>query len=240
MLTLENLIVQLHGNLVLKSLSCSLLPGRITAFIGKSGAGKTTLLKAMVGLVPKAQGSLIINGNPLTTLSARQRSEEVGYVFQDFNLFAHLTVVQNCIDPLLVHGVPLHQAQQRAQEILTQLGMQNFMHKYPAELSGGQQQRVAIARALCLNPRILLLDEPTASLDPENSAIIALLLKELAQRGIAIGIASHDMAFVRQILDRVYVLQEGAIIEAYDTKIATEIPQDSVLASFFGKPNKIV
>lgn len=214
MATINNLTVKLQNATVLKDISCSLLPGRITTFIGKSGAGKTTLLKSLVGLVPIAKGSIVINDKQISSLSNKQRSEEIGYVFQNFNLFAHLTVLQNCVDPLIVHGMPKNNAEQQALEILQQLEMQNFVDKYPSELSGGQQQRVAIARALCLKPRILLLDEPTASLDPLNTDILVTILKKLAAQGLTIGLSSQDMNFVKKAFDRVYYINSGQIVEA--------------------------
>lgn len=216
MVTVTNLIVKLGSEIILKSISCVLLPGRITTFIGKSGAGKTTLLKAFVGLAPITKGSITVNEKQIASLSSKQRSEEIGYVFQDFNLFAHLTVLENCIDPLIVHGMAHEQAEQRALEILQQLEMANHRDKYPAQLSGGQQQRVAIARALCLNPRVLLLDEPTASLDPANTDILVSILKKLASQGLTIGLSSQDMSFVRKIFDYVYYVQSGEIAESCD------------------------
>lgn len=213
MVTVNNLIVRLQGKDLLNSVSCTLVPGRITLFIGKSGAGKTTLLKSLVGLISKAEGVVIINDKQLTALSCKQRSEEIGYVFQDFNLFPHLSVLQNCIDPLVVHGVSYDQARKRAYEILEQLEMNSFIDNFPSQLSGGQQQRVVIARALCLNPRILLLDEPTASLDPLNTDILVRILKRLVQQGLTIGLSSQDMSFVRKVFDRVYYMQDGQIVE---------------------------
>lgn len=213
MVTVNKLVVTLQGQIVLKSISCLLSPGRITTFIGKSGAGKTTLLKSLVGLVPKTEGSIIINRKDITTLSPKQRSEEIGFVFQDFNLFPHLTALQNCVDPLIVHGMAYNQAEHTAREILQQLEMQDFIDKYPAELSGGQQQRIAIARALCLKPCVLLLDEPTASLDPYTTDLLVELLKSLAQQGLTMVLSSQDMLFVRKIFDRVYFMQTGNIVE---------------------------
>lgn len=200
MVIVKNLIVKLHHQTVLKSVSCELLSGRITAFVGRSGAGKTTLLKTLAGLVPIANGEITKLG-------------QVGYVFQDFNLFPHLTVLQNCVDPLLVQGMDLAQAQILGQKILTQLEMQAYMNQYPAQLSGGQQQRVAIARALCLKPQILLLDEPTASLDPVNTDILVDILKKLAAQGLVVALSSQDMNFVRKIFDCVYYMQAGEILE---------------------------
>jgi ABC-type polar amino acid transport system ATPase subunit len=200
----------------LKSVSCSLIPGRITTFIGKSGAGKTTLLKSLIGLIPVKKGSITVNGKQINTLSFQQKSETIGYVFQEFNLFPHLSALHNCIDPLIVHGIPYDQAKQRAYALLQQLEMHYFIDKYPSELSGGQQQRVAIARALCLEPRVLLLDEPTASLDPLNTDLLVTILKNLAAQGLIIGLSSQDMNFVRKIFDRVYYMQSGEIAEFCD------------------------
>lgn len=216
MVSINKIFVTLQDQIVLKSVSCSLPPGRITTFIGKSGAGKTTLLKSLAGLIPIEEGSILVDDKQITTLSSQQRAEAIGYVFQDFNLFPHFSVLQNCIDPLTIHGMPYDQAEQRAREILQQLEMQNFIDKYPSQLSGGQQQRIAIARALCLKPSILLLDEPTASLDPLNTDILVNILKKLAAQGLTIGLSSQDMGFVRKIFDRVYYIRSGEIVELCD------------------------
>ncbi len=216
MVSVNKLVVKIGNQILLNSVSCSLFPGRITTFIGKSGAGKTTLLKSLAGLIPLLEGSIMIDDTPITALSALQRSKALGYVFQDFNLFPHFSVMQNCIDPLTVHDVPYNQAQQTALEILEQLEMQTFANSYPSELSGGQQQRIAIARALCLQPRVLLLDEPTASLDPLNTDILVGILKNLALQGLTIGLSSQDMSFVRKVFDCVYYISSGEIVESCD------------------------
>lgn len=210
------LTVIINDQILLNNISCSLEPGRITGLIGKSGAGKTTLLKAFAGLITPHKGDVIINGKNIATLTANNRAQEIGYVFQNFNLFPHLTALENCIDPLIVHGFSYSQAQQKALSMLQQLEMSEYAHKYPQALSGGQQQRVALARALCLNPRILLLDEPTASLDPANTTILVKILKKLATQGFIIALSSQDMSFVRMVFDRVYYIQEGSIAEFCD------------------------
>ncbi|MGB8467727.1 MAG: ATP-binding cassette domain-containing protein [Candidatus Babeliales bacterium] len=230
MVIVKDLSVFMNEQSVLKSISCELPAGRITIFLGKSGAGKTTVLKTMVGLVPMSSGLVVIQGTPLAQLSTEQRAQAIGYVFQDFNLFAHMTVLQNCIDPLLVRGMSADEAQNRAIEVLTQLHMQTFSNKYPRELSGGQQQRVAIARALCLQPNVLLLDEPTASLDPANVAILADILKNLAVHGLAIALSSHDMNFVQMIFDRAYLIDAGVIVEVCEGK--EDIAQCPLIAQF--------
>lgn len=216
MITVTELTVRLQNRTILKSISCVLKPGHITTLIGKSGAGKTTLLKTIAGLVPFEQGSVTINDKQLVELSCHQRAQEIGYVFQQFNLFTHLTALENCLDPLIVHGVPLEVAQKRAQTILQQLDMHNHRNSYPASLSGGQQQRVAIARALCLQPKALLLDEPSASLDPLNTKILIALLKGIAAQGLTVVVSSQDMNFVAKLFDQIYFLQSGEIIERCD------------------------
>ncbi len=213
MVIVNNLTISIKNQKLLDNVSCSLTKGRITGFIGKSGAGKTTLLKSLIGLEPIKSGDVIINNKQLNKLSARQRSEEIGYVFQDYNLFPQLTVLENCIDPLLVLGKSYAQAEEIALNSLQDLEMNNYIQKYPFQLSGGQQQRVAIARALCLNPRVILLDEPTASLDPANTDILINILKKLSIDGLTVGLSSQDMNFVRKLFDRIYYVESGKIIE---------------------------
>lgn len=213
MVEIKNLTTQYDGQIILNVASCSFRSGFVAVLIGESGAGKTTLLKTLIGLMPIQEGQITINEKQLKSLSPKKRSELIGYVFQNFNLFNNLTVLGNCIDPLLVHGFSREQAKERALAQLAQLGMVDFINRYPCELSGGQQQRVAIARSLCLNPRVLLLDEPTASLDPKNSDILVDVLKQLASQGLAIILSSQDMQFVRKIFDEIYYIQQGNIAE---------------------------
>jgi ABC-type polar amino acid transport system ATPase subunit len=216
MVTVKNVNIQMQGQKIVDDISVTIAPGHITSFIGKSGAGKTTLLKAIAGLIPTTSGTIMVNDQQLLTLSSRQRAEKIGYVFQDFNLFPHLTVQENCIDPLRVHGTSYAQAQERALSVLLKLNMDSYANKYPHELSGGQQQRVAIARALCLQPIVLLLDEPTASLDPINTDVLVTILKSLASQGLTIGLSSQDMQFVGKVFDHVYYVESGRIIEFCD------------------------
>jgi len=216
MVNVNNLAVCVNGKVLLDGVSCTLIPGRITCFMGKSGAGKTTLLKTLSNLMPTSAGEICINERALTALSPQEHSATIGYVFQQFNLFCNLTVLENCVDPLIVRGMAREDAVACAQMVLTQLQMIEYADCYPAVLSGGQQQRVAIARALCLKPMVLLLDEPTASLDPVNTDILISLLRSLVADGLTIGIASQDMDFVRKIFDRVYYLEKGNIIEFCD------------------------
>lgn len=229
MVSVNNLGVVLNGTPLLTDVSCTVIPGRITLCIGESGAGKTTLLKTMARLLPISSGDITVNKQSIVLLSPEERAREIGYVFQQFNLFAHMTVLENCMDPLIIQGTSIESARACALAQLEKLGMQSYADVYPASLSGGQQQRVAIARALCLNPRVLLLDEPTASLDPINTQALIAILKTLAAEGRAIGVSSQDMDFVRLIMDRVYYLRTGRIVatcdSAQDAASCTEIAQ---------------
>lgn len=218
MVIVKNLSLTLNGKQLLSGVTCNLLPGRITSFIGKSGAGKTTLLKTIAGLMQPTDGTITIDSKQLSLCTQQERALQIGFVFQDFNLFGNLTVLENCIDPLLVQGMKKNEALERAHALLAQFELNEHKDKYPSALSGGQQQRVAIVRALCLNPKVLLLDEPTASLDPENSALLDTLLKKLTAQGITIGLSSQDMCFVRSVFDCVYFVEEGNIIEYCSTK----------------------
>lgn len=212
MVNVTNLSLTISKKQILKNVSCALEPGRITLFIGKSGAGKSSLLSCIVQLTRTYSGQITYNQRDLQTLSEQERAMAIGFIAQQFNLFPNLTCYENCNQSLQrVLGLSAMQAAQRINKIFTQLGITELADEYPRYLSGGQQQRVAIARALCFEPKVLLCDEPTSSLDPHNSAIIATLLKQLAADGIAIGIASHDTAFIKQCKDVIYVMDGGTI-----------------------------
>lgn len=204
---------------VLNNLTLTIQSQRITTIIGKSGAGKTTLLRCLAGLEKNFQGTFTINNQNIKELTLQEHARLIGIVFQNFNLFPHLTVLENCMQPLLiVERLTSDQARERASKILEEFDMQNYHNSYPTKLSGGQQQRVALARALCLQPKILLLDEPTSALDPENSAILATLLKRLCKTDIALVVVSQDMHFVQLIIDQIYVLDQGFLVAQYNKK----------------------
>ncbi len=200
---------------IVKNCSFELSPGRITAFIGKSGAGKTTLLKCIAQLISYS-GTITDNEKLISEYNSAQRCKRIGFVFQEFNLFNNLSVIQNCIDPLLVQAIPQQDARIIALEKLALVDMLEYCDRSVAQLSGGQKQRVALARALCLNPEVLLLDEPTSSLDPENSTLLARYLVRLQSEGLTIAYSSQDMEFVRSTLDRIYFVDKGNIVEFFD------------------------
>lgn len=213
MITVKNLTLELNQQKILDNVSCNIQNNTITTFIGKSGAGKTSLLKTIAGLYKFSSDTIFLDNQDMQKLTEPERAEKIGFVFQNFNLFSHMTVLENCIDPLLIKKIPYEKAQKIAQEKLELLDMDNFKNKYPKQLSGGQQQRVAIARALCLNPQIILLDEPTASLDPVNTESLVQLIKKLTLSGITIATSSQDMSFVKKIFGQVYFMENGKIIE---------------------------
>lgn len=224
MVVIENLSI----NNILNNISCTVPAGRITTFIGPSGVGKTTLLQTIAQLNNKQHtGQITIDGTNESTLSPQKRAQLIGFVFQDFNLFSHLTVLENCAQPLqVVLKKSPKIAQQHALLILSHLGMEKYAQRYPSQLSGGQQQRVAIARALCLGPKTLLLDEPTSALDPENTNTLITLLQKLKQQNIAIGISSQDTAFIKIIMDRLYLLKTKKIVAEFDSMHNTHVPKE--------------
>jgi polar amino acid transport system ATP-binding protein len=203
MIKAKNISLELKKKKILKNLSFEIPQGRLAAFIGRSGAGKTSLLKCIGGVVPY-EGNMVCEGKK-------------GFVFQQYHLFPHMTVLKNCMQPLCkVMNRPRKLAELQAHAVLTTFGMQDFQEAYPSQLSGGQQQRVAIARAMCLEPQILLFDEPTAALDPENTKLFVEILKKL--KGVTVVISTHDLSLLKQILDKVYFMEQGEIVESFDAQ----------------------
>lgn len=224
MIICTDVSVKKSQNVLLKNISLEIPAGRITCLLGASGAGKTTLLRTIAQLSGNYEGSIIIDGNEDSSLTPQQLSSRIGFVFQQFNLFGFLTVLENCMIALrLVKGFSEQKAQVIAMSMLEKLGISALAGRLPSQISGGQQQRVAIARALALNPKSLLLDEPTSSLDPANAAILAGLLKGLAKQGIAIAVASQDSVFIRMVLDRAYLLSMGQLVESCDSHLQEQL-----------------
>jgi len=214
MIKATNLSLHQSGRTLLDAISFTIPAGRITAFVGSSGAGKTTLLRCCAHLITNYTGTLLLSNRPLADYTTQERVHTVGFVFQHFNLFPHLTVLENCSAPLLLSGtLSREKAVEQALLQLTLVGMESYAHRYPHQLSGGQQQRVAIARALALKPSLLLFDEPTSALDPESTEHFASVLKQLLQQGITIAYASHDMQFITATRDRVYLMEQGKIVD---------------------------
>ena len=183
---------------------------------GPSGSGKSTLIRCVNRLEEHQRGSIVVDGVELTNDVKRidMVRREVGMVFQSFNLFPHLTILENCtLAPIWVRKMPKRDAEDLAMTLLTRVKIPEQASKYPGQLSGGQQQRVAIARALCMNPKIMLFDEPTSALDPEMVKEVLDTMTSLARDGMTMIVVTHEMGFARQVADRVVFMDNGEIVE---------------------------
>lgn len=216
MITVKNLSLELHSTSILNNVNVTIAEGRITIFIGSSGAGKTSLIKCIAQVYAHYTGDVLLHGQNVKQLSAQQRAQAMGFVFQHGYLFPHLTVLKNCMQPQMINGISADVAHETAVKKLEQLGIAQLALAYPSHLSGGQQQRVAIARSLCLQPQALFLDEPSSALDPHNTKLLAALLKNLNEAGVTIGLCSHDVLLVKDLLDRIYLLEQGTVVEESD------------------------
>ena len=189
----------------------------VVALLGPSGGGKSTLLRVIGCLLVPESGQVSLDGNilPHDANGALDERRKNGFVFQGYNLFPHLTALENIALPLrTVHGMPSRDAKHRAEELLERLGLADHALKRPAQLSGGQQQRAAIARALAPRPHLLLLDEPTSALDPVMTGEVLDVIRELAETGQKIVLATHEISFARQVADWVVFLAEGRVVES--------------------------
>tara|TARA_R110001592_G_scaffold65634_5_gene201256 strand:+ start:13583 stop:14347 length:765 start_codon:yes stop_codon:yes gene_type:complete len=206
-----------YGNFhVLKDINLDVKLGERIVICGPSGSGKSTTIRCLNRLEEHQQGRIIVDGTELTHdlkhIEAVRR--EVGMVFQHFNLFPHLTVLQNCtLSPMWVRRMPKREAHELAMHFLERVRIPEQAHKFPGQLSGGQQQRVAIARALCMQPKIMLFDEPTSSLDPEMVKEVLDTMVGLAEDGMTMLCVTHEMGFARTVADRVIFMDRGEIVE---------------------------
>jgi polar amino acid transport system ATP-binding protein len=211
---------------VLKGISLTVEKGEVVAIIGPSGSGKSTLLRCLNRLETMDRGIIEIEGEALTTNGpdgkslyvpepqARTICRKMGMVFQSFNLFPHLTVLENVIEaPLVVKGVQRSEIEPEAEELLHKVGLFDKRNSYPSRLSGGQKQRVAIARALAMKPDIMLFDEPTSALDPELTGEVLKAMRQLAEEHMTMLVVTHEMAFAREVANRVIFMDDGEIVE---------------------------
>jgi polar amino acid transport system ATP-binding protein len=201
---------------VLRGIDLELAEHEVVCLIGASGSGKSTLLRCINLLEPLDAGRILVTGEEVTApgVDVNRVRRGIGIVFQAFNLFPHMTVLRNVtLAPVKALGTPRVQAERDALELLRRFGLEEKRDEYPDRLSGGQQQRVAILRALAMRPQLLLLDEVTSALDPELVAEVLAVIRELAQGGMTMLIATHEMSFARDIADRVCFLDAGVIVE---------------------------
>jgi general L-amino acid transport system ATP-binding protein len=220
---------------VLRDVNLKVARGERIVICGPSGGGKSTLLRCINRLEDWQRGRIVVDGLELTDDPKRILvvRRDVGMVFQQFNLFPHLTVLENCtLAPIWVRHMPKRDAEALAMNYLARVKIPEQAHKYPARLSGGQQQRVAIARALCMNPNIMLFDEPTSALDPEMVKEVLDTMVALAADGITMLVVSHEMGFARQVADRVILMAEGQIVEINAPKNFFDHPQHERTRAF--------
>jgi general L-amino acid transport system ATP-binding protein len=201
---------------VLRDVDLQVRRGERIVICGPSGSGKSTLLRCINGLEPYQRGEVTVDGIALANDPKRitQVRREVGMVFQQFNLFPHLTVLENCtLAPIQVRKMPQSEAEASARRFLKRVRIPEQADKYPGQLSGGQQQRVAIARALCMNPKLMMFDEPTSALDPEMVKEVLDTMVELAMDGMTMIVVSHEMGFARQVASRMVFMDAGQVVE---------------------------
>ena len=203
MLEIKNLKKSFDGRQILNGVDLTVEDGQILCIVGPSGAGKTTLLRCITGLEAADSGEFLIDGQPFDPKGMEASDAVMGVVFQDFNLFPHLSVLENItLAPQLVLKEAKAAAEQRGLDLLDQLGLEDKGGLYPYQLSGGQKQRVAIARALAMKPKILCYDEPTSALDPQLRDEVATLLLKLKAQGMTQLVVTHDMDFAEKIADK--------------------------------------
>jgi general L-amino acid transport system ATP-binding protein len=201
---------------VLKNINLNVEKNKKIVVCGPSGSGKSTLIRCINRLEEHQQGSIIVDGNELTedTKNIEQIRAEVGMVFQQFNLFPHLSILDNCtLAPVWVKKMPKKDAEDLAMKHLEKVQIADQAHKFPGQLSGGQQQRCAIARALCMEPKIMLFDEPTSALDPEMIKEVLDAMVNLAKAGMTMIVVTHEMGFAKEVADEVIFMDEGMIVE---------------------------
>ena len=214
---------------VLKDINLRVTHGERIVICGPSGSGKSTTIRCINRLEEHQKGQIFVDGVELTSDLKQIEAirSEVGMVFQHFNLFPHLTVLQNCtLAPMWVRKLPKRQAEEVAMDYLEKVRIPEQADKYPGQLSGGQQQRVAIARALCMKPKIMLFDEPTSALDPEMVKEVLDTMIRLAESGMTMLCVSHEMGFARTVADRVIFMDKGEIVEQADPETFFTHPQN--------------
>jgi polar amino acid transport system ATP-binding protein len=213
-LKIEDLHKSFGDNEVLKGVSLSLNKGENKVIIGPSGTGKSTLLNNINRLVPPDQGRIYLDGEEITPKNINKMRQQIGFVFQDFGLFNHLTALGNVrIGLLKVKKMNKKDATELAMEELRRVGLEDAAGQYPAELSGGQKQRVGIARALAMQPKLILFDEPTSALDPELIGEVLSVMKNLAKEGMTMLVVTHEMGFARTVSDEIIFMEHGHIVE---------------------------
>ncbi len=238
MLEVKNLTVKFKDSIILEDVSLEVKKGEVISIIGPSGSGKSTLIRSMNGLVKPESGSVSFKGEEITDKNINEIRQHIGMVFQQFELFPHLTVLENLtLAPLTLKKMTKEEAQKKAIELLKRLNLEDKANTYPLSLSGGQKQRIAITRSLMLNPEIMLFDEPTSALDPEMVLEVLDVIKDLAKSGMTICIVTHQLGFAREVSSRVLFVDNKKIIEDGTPSEIFDNPKSDRLKDFLSKCN---
>ena len=238
MISVEHLTKNFEGLEVLKDISVQIHKGDVMCIIGPSGSGKSTFLRCLNLLEKPSSGRIVFAGDDLTDkrVDLNLHRQKMGMVFQQFNLFPHMSVLRNLTcAPMMLRNVPEAQAKAKAMELLERVGLADRADAYPRQLSGGQKQRVAIVCALCMEPDVMLFDEPTSALDPEMVGEVLDVMKELAKASMTMVVVTHEMGFAREVSNRVLFLDEGRIVEQGTPQEIFDHPQSERLQSFLKK-----
>ena len=223
---------------VLKGIDTEIKKGEVVVIIGPSGSGKSTFLRCLNLLEEPTGGHIFFDNTDITdpNVNINVHRQKMGMVFQHFNLFPHMTVLKNMtISPIKVLGIPKEEAENRAMKLLERVGLADRANAYPSQLSGGQKQRVAIVRALCMQPEVMLFDEPTSELDPEMVGEVLEVMIQLAKEGMTMAVVTHEMGFAREVADRVMFIDEGIIMEEGTPDEVFNNPKSPRLKDFLSK-----
>lgn len=241
----DNIIIEvkdLHkrfgDNEVLKGINTTVKRGEVIAIIGPSGCGKSTFLRSINLLEPPTSGQILVDGIDITSshVDINKMRQRIGMVFQQFNLFPNMTIKRNImLAPVELKKMTSSEASRKADELLRRIGLADKANSYPDCLSGGQKQRIAIARALAMSPEVMLFDEPTSALDPEMVGEVLGLMKDVAAEGMTMMVVTHEMAFAREVANRVLFFSDGNITEEGTPKEVFEHPKSPRLQEFLGK-----
>ena len=236
MIEIKKLYKSYGDNEVLKGIDQTVSEAEVLCIVGPSGSGKSTMLRCINLLEVPTSGEVYIDGELVTSQNINEIRTKMGMVFQNFNLFPHMTVLENVTcAPINVKGVGKADAEAKAMELLTRVGLDNKANAYPRSLSGGQQQRVAIARALAMDPKIMLFDEPTSALDPEMVGEVLDVMKDLAKEGLAMIVVTHEMGFAKEVADKVIFMDEGVIVEQGTPEEVLVNPSEERTKNFLSK-----
>lgn len=220
MIRIEDVYKSFGGKMVLEGISMEVPTGSVTAVLGPSGSGKTTFLRTINFLGPADKGTMILDDMKVDMHHASRKEileirKRTSMVFQMYNLFSNMTVIQNVMEGMVtVQKKKKKEAEEKAEVLLREVGMEDFKNQYPVQLSGGQQQRVGIARALAMDPQVVLFDEPTSALDPELvGEVLAVIRKIAVDLHVTMIIVTHEIAFAREVADQVIFMEKGKIVE---------------------------